>query len=172
MKIARYIVLAAVLAAGIVFGPGAASEIKAVANRHEPVVISTDTGGVIIDYMTRYEDLRRDRRRAVIIDGICISACTLITGMIESDRVCVTPFAKLAFHSAHNGYTGAFSKEGTRLLWNIYPENVRAILRKRGWDGDPDLSKPLKKGEKPATGEHPDLIYIDGEELRSIYKPC
>jgi hypothetical protein len=134
----------------------------------EPIVIGTEPGGYILDHFERFEAIRRGTKR-VVVDGICISACTLVLATIPPERLCVTPFAKFAFHSATRGEE--YSSEGTRISWNAYPEHVRAALRKRGWDGDPDLSKPVKKGEPAPTGEHKALIYIDGTELAKACEP-
>jgi hypothetical protein len=120
--------------------------------------ISFDPGGRLIEYIEKYTMLR-DAEAKIIIDGMCISACTLITGIMPDDSVCVTQSARLVFHSAKGG--DLHSSEGTRLAWHIYPEKVRTILRARGWDGD-DSTK----------NEHPDLIYVEGAELRAIYRDC
>lgn len=121
--------------------------------------ISFDPGGRLSDYIDKYIMLR-DAEAKIIIDGMCISACTLIVGIMPDDSVCVTSNARLVFHSAKKG-NDEHSSEGTRLAWNMYPEKVRAILRAKGWDGDDS-----------ARNEHPDLIYVEGAELRSIYRDC
>lgn len=133
---------------------------------HQPRIqrIILDNGGNIDDYIVRYAHwrLRGDR---VIIDGQCISACTFVTGLIPADRVCVTPRASLAFHSAwyeDDEGRARHSSEGTRQAWHLFPLKVREMLiQKHQWDGD-DKTANL----------HPDLIYIEGEELETIYKPC
>lgn len=120
--------------------------------------ITLDPGGSIGAFYLNYAAERQAGTRYVI-DGLCISACTLILGTIPDDRVCVTPYARMAFHSASQGE--AFSAEGTRLAWHIYPEKVRAFLKdKFNWDGE------------GATAEHPDLMYLEGEDLLTIYQPC
>jgi citrate synthase len=43
-------------------------------------------------------------------------------------------------------------------VWYLYSPNVRDTLRRKGWDGN---------GARP---EHSELIYIDGDELLSIYR--
>jgi hypothetical protein len=126
--------------------------------------ITFDGGGRVTDYIERYSALRISGGR-VVIDGLCVSACTLVTGLMPDDRLCVTPFAQLAFHSAAqiNPMTGerAHSSEGTRLVWNLYPAKVRAALLAKQWNG-----------EDKVVNEHPDLIYIAGNELRSLLRPC
>jgi hypothetical protein len=119
--------------------------------------INFDSGGSLAAYIEKYQALR-DAEAKVVIDGVCISACTLITGFLNEDQVCVTPRARMAFHSAQA--KGEHSSEGTRLMWSMYPERVRLILLKRGWNGD------------SPQNEHADLIYVEGEELKIIYPGC
>lgn len=129
--------------------------------RFAPVTVGTSPGGSVFGFIGDYDELRRSGR-AVRIDGLCVSACTLIVGEVPPDRVCVTPYAKLGFHSAtqpserHPDHW-VFSPDGTRILWQVYPDSVRALLRKHGWD----IRKP-----------HPNLIYIEGKELLSLYRAC
>ncbi len=118
--------------------------------------ITFDPGGSIIAFIVKYNDWRVTNER-VVIDGMCISACTMITGLLDVRNVCVTPFARLAFHSAYSSDTGAFHREATRLIWNIYPTHVRELLQRRGW----------QEGM-----EHPDLLYVEGAELRTIFRDC
>ena len=42
----------------------------------------------------------RSLREAVIIDGLCASACTIVLGAIPHDKICVTSHATLGFHAA------------------------------------------------------------------------
>jgi hypothetical protein len=117
-------------------------------------------GGDLFEFIETYSKARQEGTRYVI-DGLCISACTLITGEVPQDRVCVTPFAKLAFHAAFTmdmQGTREFSPDGTAFLWAIYPEKVRELLRKHGWSG-------------PST-DQTTLIWIEGEELLSLFRPC
>jgi hypothetical protein len=126
--------------------------------------ITFDGGGRITDYIERYSALRLSGGR-VVIDGMCVSACTLVTGLLPDERQCVTPFAQLAFHSAAqiDPMTGerAHSSEGTRLVWNLYPAKVRSALLAKQWNG-----------EDKAVNEHAELIYIAGDELRSLVRPA
>lgn len=115
------------------------------------VIITSDFGGSVIEYIKKYNSLRQSGSK-IMVDDVCISACTLITGLIPDANVCVSPTAVFAFHSAWSGY-GTYSSEGTRLIWQIYPEAIKEKLRALGWDGN----------------EHPDLVYIKGTDL---YRPC
>lgn len=116
-----------------------------------------DPGGVITEYVDKYNAIHASGG-SVVIDGPCISACTMIVGLVDREKVCVTKRAMLAFHSASEvtPFARKHSEDGTALLWNVYPDDVQDLLRKKGWDG----------------GEHPNLIFIRGAELRSIYKEC
>ena len=42
----------------------------------------------------------RSSGERVVIDGPCLSACTMVLGVIPRDRICVTPRARLGFHAA------------------------------------------------------------------------
>jgi hypothetical protein len=119
--------------------------------------ITLDPGGSLGEYIEKYYEAKKVGARFVI-DGLCISACTLITGIIPRKNVCTTERGQLAFHSASS--VGPFgrmhSKEGTRLLGAVYPKDVRKLLLDRGWD-------------VMAGDEHYDLIYVDAA---TFYKPC
>ena len=126
----------------------------------QPVRIQLDGGGSLFQFIENYSKARVAHTR-YIIDGLCASACTMIVGEIPTDRVCVTPYAKLGFHAAftRDAMGGReFSKEGTRILWMIYPPKVRDLLREHGWTS-PDVDQP-------------DLIWIEGDELLLLFKPC
>lgn len=121
--------------------------------------ITWNTGGEIGPFIQQYIRLRLTGGR-IILDGPCISACTLFLGLMPPERVCATSFAYLAFHSAHDGFGGHLA-EYTRIVWYMYPAKVRKVLIEKGWDGG-DLKK----------NAHLDLIYLQGEELYSIVGPC
>lgn len=121
--------------------------------------ITFDPGGSVFEFIQKYVAIN-DVEGKVVIDGACISACTLVTALVDDNRVCITPRARLAFHSAwFEGEDGKpqFAAEATKLIFTMYPEKVRELLRTKGWDGNT---------------EHPDLIWIEGAELQSIYKDC
>lgn len=125
-----------------------------------PLRITFDPGGGVLD---RYKEWVKQRESGdrVIIDGLCISACTFVTGLVPNQQVCVTPYARLGFHSAWTqGEDGEekFAREATRLEWSIFPEAVREMMRKHGWSS----------GDVP----HPGLIFIEGAELRTLYRDC
>lgn len=123
-------------------------------------VITYDQGGAIDDYIDKYTALRQSGGK-VVIDGPCISACTLVTGMIDPNKVCITPRASLGFHSASTYYratgTKEYSRSGTELLWSFFPDEVRYWIIAKGWDG---------------LSEHEDVLFLDRHVLRNFYKEC
>jgi hypothetical protein len=121
--------------------------------------VTFDPGGSIQAYIEKYHAIQ-DAGGSVVIDGPCISACTLVTAIVDDAHVCVTHRARLVFHSATT-MNGQHASEGTRLIWNMYPGYIRAMLIKKGWDGDDGKAN-----------EHSELIYIEGDELRIIYRDC
>src|SRR5215218_3879460 len=119
------------------------------------VRITGDTGGQIGPYLEHLVALRSSGER-VIIDGPCLSACTMVLGVIPRERICVTPRARLGFHAAWtpdgNGRP-VTSRVATRLLMDIYPQNVRGWLAKQG-------------------GLSPRMKYLSGRELAAMYPTC
>ena len=134
---------------------GAAAAALTVTSASAAVRIVGDPGGQIGPYLERLQALRNSGER-VIIDGPCLSACTLVLGVIPRDRICVTRRARLGFHAAwHPGENGrqVMSRGGTKLLMDIYPQNVRSWLARRG-------------------GLTPQMKYLTGRELAAMYPTC
>src|SRR5215472_14994929 len=65
------------------------------------VRIAGDTGGQIGAYLNRFDAIRQSGDR-VVIDGPCLSACTMVLGAVPRNRICVTARAKLGFHAAYD----------------------------------------------------------------------
>jgi hypothetical protein len=119
------------------------------------VRIKADPGGQIGPYLESLVELRGSGER-VIIDGPCLSACTMVLGVIPRERICVTSRARLGFHAAwHPDGNGepVTSREATRLLMEIYPEHVRSWIKGHG-------------------GLSPRMMYLSGRELASMYQSC
>jgi hypothetical protein len=117
--------------------------------------ITSDQGGQIGPYLENLASLRSSGER-VIIDGPCLSACTLVLGVIPRDHLCVTPRARLGFHTAWRpDPTGrpVVSRDGTQLLMEVYPQPVRKWIARRG-------------------GLSPHMMYLSGRELASMYPAC
>lgn len=124
-------------------------------------VIIADLGGSVYGFTHDYTigRLRGDTYR---VEGVCVSACTEILGLVPSNKVCASPYSRWGFHAAfyHEMGMRVFSKEGTEFVWSLYPPAVQDLLRKKGWSG-PDV-------------DHPDLIWLDGTELALVgaVQPC
>jgi hypothetical protein len=119
------------------------------------VRIAGDVGGQIGPYLETLVALRSSGER-VIIDGPCLSACTMILGVIPRERICVTNRARLGFHAAwHPGEGGRAitSRGGTQLLMDVYPQQVRRWIARRG-------------------GLTSRMMYLTGRELASMYPIC
>ncbi|HWV53284.1 hypothetical protein [Pseudorhodoplanes sp.] len=134
---------------------GAVFAILLAADASAAVRISNDMGGQIGPYLDNYVSLRNSGQR-VVIDGPCLSACTIVLGVMPRERICVTRRAQLGFHAAWNpGRNGqpVLSAAGTKALWDIYPGDIRAWLKKRG-------------------GLKPKMVFLSGPELMAMYRAC
>jgi len=119
------------------------------------VRIANDPGGQIGPYLDNFTMVRNSGQK-VIIDGPCLSACTMVLGIVPRERICVTSRAKLGFHAAWNPAANGkvvMSHAGTKALWEIYPGHIRSWLSKRG-------------------GLKPKMVYLSGSELAAMYPPC
>ena len=133
----------------------ALSTLASVTSASATVRIGEDRGGQIGPYLYQYAQVR-DSGERVVVDGSCLSACTLLLGTVPRDRICVTPRANFGFHAAWNFAPGGrtvYSREGTRLLWDVYPAQVRRWITRNG-------------------GLTPHMIYLRGRELSSMYSTC
>ena len=99
----------------------------------------------------------RQSGERVIIDGPCLSACTLVLSTIPRNRICVTRRAVLGFHAPRlvDRQTGRSSgaPQATRLVIDSYPAGVRAWIKKRG-------------------GLSQKLILLRGRDLAALYRRC
>jgi len=126
------------------------------------VRITDDYGGQIGSYIDRYQAVRASGE-LVIIDGICMSACTLVFGIVPRDRICVTVRARLGFHAAWRSSAGprkantgprkVSADDGTQLLMGIYPQQIRDWIAQRG-------------------GLTSQVRYLSGRELTGMYQTC
>ena len=119
------------------------------------VLINGDNGGKLEDYTSRFRQVR-DSGETVVIDGACMSACTMVLGLVPRDRICATSNAVLGFHSAWEYNTSGVrlaSPSGTHELMRSYPSAVRAWIARHG-------------------GLTPNVMYLRGRELTAIVTPC
>src|SRR5258707_4000980 len=119
------------------------------------VIISDDVGGKMLDYTTHFQQVR-DSGEPVVIAGTCVSACTMVLGLVPSDRICATQNAVLGFHAAwmfDDSGKRVVSASGTQDLMKTYPAPVRAWIARRG-------------------GLTPKMMYLRGRDLAAIVSPC
>lgn len=117
--------------------------------------ITNDRGGQIGEYVRSF-NLVRKSGETVVIDGDCLSACTLVLTFVPKKRVCVTKKARLGFHAAWNPDEKGrpvISVEGSVLLWALYPKKIRTWIRDRG-------------------GLSAKMIYLKGAELAGMVNRC
>ena len=113
--------------------------------------IAEDRGGQIGHYLQAFAMLRSTGER-VVIDGNCLSACTLVLGMIPHDHICATPRARFGFHAAwmpDSDGRPVTSPMGTQALWNIYPPSVRHWINRHG-----GLSRRMIYLRRPLAQRH------------------
>ncbi len=119
------------------------------------MVITTDSGGSINQYAQRYA-AARDSGKRVVIDGLCLSACTIALGIMPRGRVCATNNALLGFHAAWkpNAAGGRTNSAAhTQRLSEYYPAGVRHWIARNG-------------------GLSSEMIFLHGRELRAFVPPC
>ncbi len=115
-----------------------------------------DPGGEVSSYVQKYQGVRASGQR-VVVDGPCLSACTLLLGIVPRDRICVTSRAMFGFHAA-SYYDDASrslvpTRAGSRLVMRLYPATIRNWIERHG-------------------GLTPRLIQLRGRELTSLYNTC
>lgn len=120
------------------------------------VRIVSDPGGEVSSYVNKFRQIRESGER-IVIDGPCLSACTLLTGIIPRNRICVTRRAMLGFHAA-SYYDDASqslvpTRAGSRLVMRLYPPEIRRWIERHG-------------------GLTPRLIQLRGRELTALYNTC
>jgi hypothetical protein len=98
------------------------------------VRILASPGGSVGNYLNFFSQIRRSGER-VIIDGPCMSACTLVLSTIPRNRICVTSRAVLGFHAPQivdeKGRTSR-SREATRAVTAVYPPAIHAWIKRNG----------------------------------------
>jgi hypothetical protein len=117
--------------------------------------ITADRGGRIIDYVERFMQARASGEQ-VVIDGYCLSACTLVVGMLPREQVCVTRNAVLGFHAAWRPTSDGrkvSSHIATQVMMDVYPPELRSWIGHRG-------------------GLTARLLLLEGRELAGIVPTC
>jgi hypothetical protein len=119
------------------------------------VRIRSSSGGEVGSYVDLFELVRKSGER-VVIDGPCLSACTLVLSLVPHDRICVTRRAVLGFHSARavDRYGRQFAApQETRIIASTYPASVRHWIASKG-------------------GLSNRLMLLRGRELAAMYRSC
>jgi hypothetical protein len=112
-------------------------------------------GGQVEPFLELFERVRESGER-VVIDGPCLSACTLVLSLVPGERICVTRRAVLGFHAARSvDRRGRFyaEPEASEAVLQAYPAPVRDWIRNRG-------------------GLTSRLLLLKGRDLAAIYPRC
>jgi hypothetical protein len=119
------------------------------------VRILASPGGQVGPFIELFDKVNASGER-VVIDGPCLSACTLVLSMVPSERICVTRRAVLGFHAARSidrrGRIYA-EPEASQVVLDAYPGPVRNWIVHHG-------------------GLTSRLLLLRGRELTAIYRPC
>jgi hypothetical protein len=98
------------------------------------VRILASPGGEVGPFLDLFEKVRASGER-VVIDGPCLSACTLVLSVVPENRICVTRRAILGFHAARSidrrGRLYA-EPEASKLVLAAYPDPIRTWIARRG----------------------------------------
>jgi hypothetical protein len=112
-------------------------------------------GGQVGPFIDLFDQVRASGER-VVIDGPCLSACTLVLSVVPQNRICVTRRAILGFHAARSvdrrGRTYA-EPEASELVLEAYPGPVRDWIIRHG-------------------GLTSRLLLLRGRELAAMYQRC
>jgi hypothetical protein len=127
----------------------------AIAQAEAEVRILASPGGQVGPFLDLFERVRQSGER-VVIDGPCLSACTLVLSTVPSERICVTRRAVLGFHGARSvdrrGRMYA-EPEASQAVLEAYPPAVRDWISRRG-------------------GLSSRLLLLRGRDLAAIYPSC
>jgi hypothetical protein len=113
------------------------------------VRIMSSAGGPVVGYLEFFSKVRKLGER-VVIEGPCLSACTVVLSTIPRNRICVTSRAVLGFHAP---IVADQYREITRAINATYPPAVRAWIKHNG-------------------GLTQNVILLRGQELAALYPHC
>jgi hypothetical protein len=119
------------------------------------VRILQSPGGQVGPFLQLFETLSQSGER-IVIDGPCLSACTLVLMTVPRQRICVTPRAILGFHAAtsRDFYGRAVAEpEATGVVLSAYPPRIRQWIVRHG-------------------GLSSRLLLLRGRELAAMYPRC
>jgi hypothetical protein len=127
----------------------------AVTSARAEVRILSSPGGQVGPFIELFDKVRESGER-VVIDGPCLSACTLVLMTVPSERICVTRRAVLGFHAARSMdrrgrmYT---EPEASKAVLEAYPDPIRNWISRRG-------------------GLTSRMLLLRGRDLTAIYPSC
>lgn len=119
------------------------------------VRILSSPGGQIGPFLDLFEVVSASGQR-VIIDGPCLSACTLVLAIVPPKRICVTRRAVLGFHAASSSdWRGRriLEAEASQAVLAAYPPAVQRWIRRQG-------------------GLSSRMLLLRGRELATMYRRC
>jgi len=117
--------------------------------------IMSSPGGEVGSYLRLFAKIRQSGER-VVIDGPCLSACTLVLSAVPEDRICITRRAILGFHAARRLDEGGqlyAAPHETLMLAATYPAPIRSWIERNGGLTD----KPL---------------FLRSRQLAAFYRLC
>ena len=132
-----------------------ASMLLASAPVQAEIRIIQSPGGQVGPFLDLFEKVRASGER-VVIDGPCLSACTLVISIVPGERICVTRRAVLGFYAARSvDRRGRFyaEPEASEAVLEAYPGPVRDWISRRG-------------------GLTSRLLLLRGRDLAAIYPRC
>jgi hypothetical protein len=139
----------------LVAGLALAATILILVPARAEIRILASPGGQVGPFLDLFDKVRATGER-VVIDGPCLSACTLVLSIVPNERICVTRRAVLGFHAARSidrrGRSYA-EPEASELVLRTYPEPVRDWIDRHG-------------------GLTSHLILLRGRDLKAIYRSC
>lgn len=119
------------------------------------VRILSSPGGQVGPFLDLFDRVNASGER-VVIDGPCLSACTLVLMTVPSDRICVTRRAVFGFHAARSidGRGRVYAEpEASRAVQSAYPAPVRDWISRHG-------------------GLTSRMLLLRGRELATMYPRC
>src|SRR5438045_8519946 len=105
-----------------------------IASARAEVRILSSPGGQVGPFIELFDKVRQSGER-VVIDGPCLSACTLVLMTIPTERICVTRRAVLGFHAARSIDRGGriyAEPEASQAVLEAYPAPVPSWISSRG----------------------------------------
>ncbi|WP_028349205.1 hypothetical protein [Bradyrhizobium murdochi] len=133
----------------------AAALLAAIMPVRAEIRILASPGGQVGPFLELFDRVRESGER-VVIDGPCLSACTLVLMTIPAERICVTRRAVLGFHAARSidGRGRIYAEpEASRAVQAAYPDRVRDWISRHG-------------------GLTSRLLLLRGRDLAAIYPRC